>query len=390
MVDGPEGLAGFGRDNPVQSKRALYMTRFANRFLGLEGTGVLVLDADFRIVEISDMLCAMFGCAREEAVSLALDDWLERYRGDNPPPFGKDDLAVDSFRDRSWTWKSGSSRVELMIDSKMLEEEGRQIGAFVVFRDVTRLIALEEQIRQSDRLKTIGQIAAGTAHEIRNPLTAIKGFMQLLGKALTEKRMEREREYVTIVLSELERVNELVGEFLLLSKPRATKLSSLRLGKVVREILPMIHNEALLHDVTVKYYPRTDLPPIVADKELLKQVFLNLGKNAIEAMHGGGELCIREFGDPERADRLAVEIRDTGTGIPADALDKVFEPFYTTKQQGTGLGLSVCQRIVHDLGGNISVESDERGTTFTVWLPCAQVLAGYAQAGGGAHSLNDV
>lgn len=389
MVDGPEGLSVFGSD-PAQSKRAWYMSRFANRFLGLEGTGVLILDADFRLVEISDMLCAMLGCPREDAISLALEDWLDRYKGDSAPPFRRSDLIGNTFRDRSWTWKNGSTRVAMMVDGQMLEEEGRQIGAIVIFRDVTHLIELEEQIRQSDRLKTIGQIAAGTAHEIRNPLTAIKGFMQLMGKAVAEKSMEREQEYVAIVLSELERVNELVGEFLLLSKPREAKLSTLRIGKVIRELLPMIHNEALLHNVIVKYYPQADLPPIVADKELLKQVFLNIGKNAIEAMRGGGELSIRERHDPDRTDRLAVEISDTGTGIPADMLDKVFEPFYTTKQQGTGLGLSVCQRIVHDLGGSIDVESDERGTAFTVWLPCAHVRSGYAQAGGGAHSVNDV
>lgn len=389
MVDGPEELTAFEGD-PVESKRAKYMSRFANRFLGLEGTGVLILDAEFRIVEISDMLCAMLGCAREDAIELPLEDWLDRYKGDGSPPFRRADLVGNTFRDRSWTRKNDGARVAMMVDGQMLEEDGRQIGAIVIFRDVTHLIELEEQIRQSDRLKTIGQIAAGTAHEIRNPLTAIKGFMQLMGKAVAERSMEREQEYVAIVLSELERVNELVGEFLLLSKPRETKLSSLRIGKVVRELLPMIHNEALLHNVIVKYYPRADLPPIVADKELLKQVFLNLGKNAIEAMRGGGELSIRERHDPDRTDRLAVEIRDTGTGIPADMLDKVFEPFYTTKQQGTGLGLSVCQRIVHDLGGSIEVESDERGTAFTVWLPCAHVRSGYAQAGGGAHSVNDV
>jgi signal transduction histidine kinase len=231
-------------------------------------------------------------------------------------------------------------------------------------------MALEEEVRRSDRLKTIGQIAAGTAHEIRNPLTAIKGFMQLLSKSLIDRDMDKEQEFVGIVLSELDRVNDLVSDFLLLSKPKEIKQVSMKIGEVLQEILPMIRNEALLYNVTVLYYPKPGLSPILADKELLKQVFLNLGKNAIEAMDGGGNLIIREFSSPCEPDKIALEFRDTGPGIPADVLDKVFDPFFTTKPQGTGLGLSVCQRIVHDLRGNIEVASDRNGTQFIVWLPC--------------------
>lgn len=351
-----------------RAKQAWYMARFMNHFLAMEGTGVLVLDSEFRIVEISDMLCAMFECRRDDVVASDLEDWLAGLPMD-PPPFGKAQLSGGAFRDRSWTWKWNGKRFSMMLDGDTMEDNGKQIGAFVIFRDISHQVTLEEQIRQSDRLKTIGQIAAGTAHEIRNPLTAMKGFIQLLGKSLSQRKMEREQEYISIVLSELERVNELVGDFLLLSKPKEIKHELIRAGTVVQEIMPMIRNEALLHNVAVKHYPKTDLKPIIADKDLLKQVFLNLAKNAIEAMPSGGTLTIRECGYPEQPDKLSIELQDTGTGIPAEALEKVFEPFYTTKQQGTGLGLSVCQRIVHDLGGRIEVESGKDGTTFRVWLP---------------------
>lgn len=351
-----------------RAKQAWYMARFANHFLALEGTGVLVLDSEFRIVEISDMLCAIFECRRDDVISCDMEDWFAGLRM-NPPPLGKAQLQEGAFRDRGWTWTWKGKRLSMMLDGDKMEDNGRQIGAFVIFRDVSHQVALEEQIRQSDRLKTIGQIAAGTAHEIRNPLTAMKGFIQLLGKSLAQRNMEREQEYISIVLSELERVNELVGDFLLLSKPKEVKRELIRAGMVVQEIMPMIRNEALLHNVVVKHYPNADLQPIVADKDLLKQVFLNLAKNAIEAMPSGGTLTIRECGYPEQPDKLSIELQDTGTGIPADALEKVFEPFYTTKQQGTGLGLSVCQRIVHDLGGRIEFESGKGGTTFRVWLP---------------------
>jgi signal transduction histidine kinase len=260
---------------------------------------------------------------------------------------------------------------EMMLDGDVLQDNGVLYGAFILFRDVSHLMKLEEQIRRSDRLKTIGQIAAGTAHEIRNPLTAIKGFMQLLNKALSERQMSKEQEFVGIVLSELERVNDLVSDFLLLSKPKEIKQMSLRIGNVLQEILPIIRNEALLYNVNVLYYPKQNSLPILADKELLKQVFLNLGKNAIEAMNEGGTLIFRECSPPDRPGRISVEICDTGTGISPEELEKVFDPFFTTKPQGTGLGLSVCQRIIHDMGGSIDVFSDAGGTQFTVWLPCA-------------------
>jgi two-component system, sporulation sensor kinase E len=356
------------------TKQAHYIQRFANRFLALEGTGVMILDSGFRIVEISEMICSIFGYSRADSLDKPVEEWFEALSL-YPEPFDRSLLGGHTFRNRGLNWSRDKQTFQMMLDGEVLQDEGIMNGAFVIFRDVSQLMTLEEQIRRSDRLKTIGQIAAGTAHEIRNPLTAIKGFMQLLNKALVERDMNKEQEFVRIVLSEIERVNDLVSEFLLLSKPKEIKRVTLRIGNVLREILPMIRTEAMLYNVVVHYYPTGDELPIVADKELLKQVFLNLGKNAIEAMSGGGTLIIREYSQPDRHGCLAVEIRDTGQGIPADELSKVFDPFFTTKPQGTGLGLSVCQRIVHDLGGTIEVSSDPTGTLFTILLPYMSVSA---------------
>jgi len=369
MKDEPAKLAGNDAVNANQTNRGLYIQQFAHRFLDLEGIGVLVLDLNFRIMEISEMICSLFGCNRADIIDRPAEEWFELLSL-NPHPFGRGLLEGITFRNRVVTWEMDKISHKLMLDGEVLSADGTLTGAFVLFRDVSHLLILEEQIRRSDRLKTIGQIAAGTAHEIRNPLTAMKGFMQLLNKSLMDRGMSKELEFVGIVLSELERVNDLVSEFLLLSKPKEITLLPMRIGRVLQEILPMIRNEALLHNVIVNYQPKPELPPILADKELLKQVFLNLGKNAIEAMDRGGTLIIKEISYPY-IDEIVVEISDTGPGIPAELLDKVFDPFFTTKQQGTGLGLSVCQRIVHDLGGRIEVSSDEGGTQFIVCLPYA-------------------
>ncbi|TFE26069.1 two-component system sensor histidine kinase NtrB [Cohnella luojiensis] len=370
MMDDSALIAEGNHVNSESIKQELYIRQFAQGFLSLEGIGVLLLDSEFRIVEISEMICSLFGFNRADIIDQSAELWFDSLSL-HPHPFDRSLLEGKTFRNRVLNRKRDKHSHKLMLDGEVLRENGMVSGAFILFRDVSHLLTLEEQIRRSDRLKTIGQIAAGTAHEIRNPLTAIKGFMQLLNKALSDRDMSKEQEFVSIVLSELERVNDLVSEFLLLSKPKEIKLVPIRMGTILHEILPMIRSEAMLYKVTVLYYPKPELPSILADKEQLKQVFLNLGKNAIEAMNGGGTLIIRECSYPYEPDRVAVEICDTGSGIPAEVLEKVFDPFFTTKPLGTGLGLSVCQRIVHDLGGSIEVSSDEGGTQFTVLMPHA-------------------
>lgn len=180
--------------------------------------------------------------------------------------------------------------------------------------------------------------------------------------------MDRESGYTDVMLSEIKRINELVNEFLLLSKPKHVSFEAIDLSQVLKDILPIINNEALLHGITVEYEALYGLPHVIADKEPLKQVFINICKNGIEAMGDAGRLTIIERVDKEER-KVNIDIRDTGPGIPLFVIDKIFDPFFTTKAEGTGLGLSVCQRIVHDVGGNIRVSSKGFGTTFTVSIP---------------------
>ncbi|MEV2910553.1 ATP-binding protein [Paenibacillus larvae] len=272
-------------------------------------------------------------------------------------------------RNHALSWTNNQKRFELLLDSNVLRDhEGQIVGAYLMFKDVTNLRSLEAQVQRSDRLALIGQIAAGTAHEIRNPLTSIKGFLQMLNKSFTEQGMCKEKGFTDIMLAEIDRVNDLVNEFLLLSKPKHVVYKPVDLPSVIKGLLPIINNEAILHDVQLVYEPAISLPPVIADQELLKQVFLNICKNGIEAMANGGKLMIIEKVNIDEK-RVNIEIRDNGPGIPVFVLDKIFDPFFTTKEQGTGLGLSVCQQIVHDMGGHIRVSSKGFGTTFTVSLP---------------------
>src|SRR5690606_13066994 len=183
------------------------------------------------------------------------------------------------------SWTNDRERYELLLDTSLLRDEaGQVVGAYVIFKDVTNLRSLEQQVQRSDQLAMIGQIAAGTAHEIRNPLTSIKGFLQVLNRTFEQGGMEKERGYTELMLSEIDRINELVNEFLLLSKPKHVSYVKIDLSSVIRDILPIINNQAVLHNVTIHYQSVYQLPKVVADRELLKQVFINLCKNGIEAM----------------------------------------------------------------------------------------------------------
>ncbi|NEN87190.1 ATP-binding protein [Paenibacillus elgii] len=344
------------------------LQRFAGIFLRDVNLGVMLINTEFELIDISDMACRVLGLEREKVLHQALDSifadlpaehWLVQ----------RSILDGMVVRNHALSWTNNQERYELLVDSSVLrDEDERIVGAYLIFKDVTNLRSLEEQVQRSDRLAMIGQIAAGTAHEIRNPLTSIKGFLQVLRKTFQEQGMEREDGYTVVMLKEINRINELVNEFLLLGKPKNVTYDEVDISEVLRDILPIINNEAILHRVVVQYESHYGLPHVVADREMLKQVFLNISKNGIEAMGEGGILTVSEKVDLEQ--RLVnIEIHDTGPGIPAYVIDKIFDPFFTTKAEGTGLGLSVCQRIIHDIGGHIRVSSKGYGTTFTVSIP---------------------
>ncbi len=347
------------------------MQQFAGTFIKDVNLGVLLIDHNFLLVDISDTACRILGVDKDAVINRSMDDVFCMVPKEHRL-VQRTLLDGVEARNQAASWTNDSARFELLMDSSLLRNEaGEIVGAYVIFKDVTNIRSLEQQVQRSDRLAMIGQIAAGTAHEIRNPLTSIKGFLQVLNRQFVTMGMEKEQGYTELMLSEIDRINELVNEFLLLSKPKHVSFDRIDLSSVLREVLPIINNQATLHNVTICYQSVYRLPLVIADQALLKQVFINLCKNGIEAMVAGGTLTIIErvsFTD----NKVHIDIHDAGPGIPAFLIDKIFDPFFTTKETGTGLGLSVCQRIVHDLGGQIRVSSKGFGTTFTVTIPIAR------------------
>lgn len=344
------------------------LQQFAGTLMRDINLGVILFDTQFKLIDISDMACHVLGLERAQVINRSLDEVFHSMPEEHRlvPNRIFDGIMV---RNHAISWTNNTERYELLLDSSLLRDHGGNVmGGYVTFKDVTNLRSLEEQVQRSDRLSMIGQIAAGAAHEIRNPLTSIKGFLQMFRSTFIEKEMTKEQNYADIMLIEIDRINELVNEFLLLSKRKNVSYDLVDVSLVLKEIMPIIQSEAMLHSITVQHAPVDGLPKIIADRELLKQVFLNIGKNGIEAMSDGGILTIQIRADYSEG-KLHVDIHDTGPGIPNFVVDKIFDPFFTTKPSGTGLGLSVCQRIIHDMGGAIRVSCKGFGTTFTVSIP---------------------
>ena len=261
--------------------------------------------------------------------------------------------------------------------SPLFTPSGEQQGAVLIMRDLTRIRTLEDAIRRADRLSMVGTMAAGLAHEIKNPLGGIKGAAQLLQMELDADSPLTE--YPLVMIRETERVNNIIEELLDLSRPRQTVRGEVNIGKIINEIVLLQRQSFAEKEVQLKVYLDPSIPSIRGDQNLLTQLFLNLIKNAGEAVAQGGEIQVTTRIDSdyhltspgERAVPLVqIVIEDNGPGIPPEQRERIFTPFYTTKTGGTGLGLATCQKIISDHDGLLSLkERKEGGSSFIISLP---------------------
>lgn len=263
--------------------------------------------------------------------------------------------------------------------SPLRDPGGNFIGSILVLRDWKRRRELEEDLKRADRLAMVGTLAAGLAHEIRNPLGGIKGAAQLLKRSLD--RDSSLLEYANIMIREVDRVDKLIEQLLDLSRPARLELAALNIHEILEDVLLLQTQASEEQKMTVKKRFDPSLPPIRGDRAQLTQLFLNLVQNAFHATSGNGTLTvttrvetdfhIRGQGT-ERSKLIWVDIEDDGIGIKEEDLAHIFSPFFTTKNNGTGLGLAICYRIVTEHGGLIRVESAAgKGTTFKISLVVA-------------------
>ncbi|WCK54601.1 ATP-binding protein [Aneurinibacillus sp. Ricciae_BoGa-3] len=350
--------------NIEENKTEGFLLPFYNQIIENVNLGIIIFNKQGVIYEVSWKACELLGVKKEHIINRTFTEAFADVRDHFISPSILEGVTV---RNHAHSWRNGEKRFQLIVDSDVFRlPNGEIAGGYYLFKDVSNMHSIGQQIERKDRLAMIGQIAAGTAHEIRNPLTSINGFLQMMQKSLAEAGLVKETEYTKIMLMEIKRINDLVSEFLLLSKPRQVQYQIVDVEQVFKEILPIVKNEALLHGIDVVVESSEALPSIIGDGELLKQVLLNVTKNGIEAMEDKGVLTLRFS---LVGNQIEIAVQDTGHGIPPYLLDKIFDPFFTTKEEGTGLGLPVCQKIIHDMGGTIRVSSKGNGTTFYITLP---------------------
>ncbi len=245
------------------------------------------------------------------------------------------------------------------VGNILCDEEGRIVGAVFGTRDISESKKMEKELARLDQLRVVGEMAASIAHEVRNPMTTVRGFLQVLGD---KDELLDYRDYFDLMIEELDSANSIITEFLSLAKDKAVYFSAQNLNSVIKAIHPLIAADAIKSDKQV-FLELGDVPNVCIDAKEIRQLILNLVRNGMESMDSGGQLIIRTTADDKN---VILSVVDQGHGIDSECLDKIGTPFFTTKDQGTGLGLAICYSIAARHQATIDVQTNKNGSVFSV------------------------
>ena len=258
--------------------------------------------------------------------------------------------------------------IPLSISASMLiSDDAEDLGAVFILRDLREIRELQERVKRSERLAALGSLAAGMAHEIRNPLSSIKGFAQFFLKKNPAGSVDHK--YSKVMIKEVERLNRVITNLLDFARPKEPIREKASIDALLHHSLDLIQEHAGSKGIQVMADIEEDIPQMALDRDQMTQVLLNIALNGLDAMEEGGELWLRCFRS-KQGKLVIIEIEDTGHGIPKDELPMIFDPFYSTKKKGTGLGLAIAHRIIENHNGVLSVSTKRgSGTVFRIELP---------------------
>jgi PAS domain S-box-containing protein len=327
--------------------------------------GIAVFDLDARIIEVNPAFELLYGWSREECIgkrvplvppenSEAANDRIKRVlNGESFYSFETKDMKKD-----------GTFFNAQLTLSPIYNKCGEMVAMSVITRDISYRKEAEKLIIQSEKLKLAGEIAAGVAHEIRNPMTVISGFIQMMN----EDDQHPYQSYTKLIESELERINLIISEFLILAKPHVTTIKEFNLEKIIQDVVLLYTPEFNLRGISFAESWNAPNVVVAGEQNQIKQVFINIVKNAVEALEKEGSLHISST--LEQDGFIGIHIQDNGPGMTQEVQKQIFEPFFTTKTTGTGLGMMISQKIIQEHGGKIIINSHvNQGTIVSILLP---------------------
>lgn len=371
-IDGEQYLLNSSCDITERKRAELQLRasedKFSKSFHESGAMKAIIRLKDGVFIDINESYASTLGFRRETMIGktvLELGIWEDSLKR---PMMREDLLSQGCIRNCESEFRNKSGESVCVVSNMDIIDINGEECILVSCYDITKLKQYEREIARLDKLDLMGQMAGSIAHEIRNPMTSIKGFLQLF---LEQYRYREDRPAIELMIEELDRMNDIISDFLSLSKVSYIELKPMKLNDCINEVLQLIVADALKNDVFVQTVFQ-DASPIMLDKGELRQLLLNLTRNAIDAMPAGGTLTIRTFAD---SNGMNLVVDDEGEGIPPEIMEKIWTPFVTTKGNGTGLGLPVCKSIAERHNATITCDTSPLGTSFKVTFPEALATA---------------
>jgi len=386
-----DGVVGIARDitNRIRLEgQIVELKNFNESIIKSIGSGLITVDLDRRITYFNAGAEKILKTSQEAVIGKPIDEIFPENEIEKLLPRDSGENASLLNREMEVTNKEGEKVFIGFSNTPWVDNNNQKMGTIISFRDISEIKRLQVEMIRMDRLASLGVLASGIAHEIRNPLAGIKTMAQTLEEEIDPQ--DSRREYLSRIIRQVNRLDELLKAFFSYARPRPPIKKWHDLQDIIHEVVVLLNKKITSSEIDFRENYHKNLPRVFVDLNQIQQVFINLILNAVDAMPDGGELVIsarprktkletvdrrrRNFKNRKQERLFAeVSVKDSGVGIKKDHLEAIFDPFFTTKSQGTGLGLSIVYRILQEHGGNIKVTSEpNRGTTFTLLLPAEE------------------
>ena len=333
--------------------------RFSSIFRNSPDAMAFFALSDGCVIDVNDSYTRITGYERNEVMYFSIEETKGLVKAKDWEAIVKMISQDRRIKDLEIQFITKTGVVRLGLLSGQIISLDNQESVFVSFRDITDSKRLENEVSRFDQLSLVGEMAAGIAHEIRNPMTTVRGFLQMFGQ---KEAYTNDRQFFDLMIEELDRASTIITEFLSLAKSTEVEFKCQNINDIIETMMPLIWSDAMVFGSNVKF-ELSKIRDTFMDGKEIRQLILNLARNGLEAMPSGGRLIIKTYED---AKGIFLEVMDEGKGISPEVMDKIGSPFFTTKENGTGLGLVVCYSIVAKHNGEIKIDTSPKGTKFIV------------------------